>query len=81
VTDAGIPIVVAPLANHWEQANTARYVSKKFSVRSIDAVQVTAEILAAAVQDVLHQPAKHGLPFRGDGHIIAAREIAMVLGK
>jgi len=77
----GVPIVVVPLANHWEQANTARYVSEKFGVRRIDAVQVTAEVLAAAVHDVLNQPAKHGLPFRGDGHIAAARVIAEVLGE
>jgi UDP-N-acetylglucosamine:LPS N-acetylglucosamine transferase len=77
----GVPIVVVPLANHWEQANTARYVSEKFGVKRIAADQVTAEVLAGAMLEILNQHNKHTSPFRGDGHIAAARAIAEVLGE
>jgi UDP-N-acetylglucosamine:LPS N-acetylglucosamine transferase len=76
-----IPIVVVPLSNHWEQANTARYVSEKFGVKRIEAVQVTAEVLADAMLELLNQPSQPKSPFRGDGHIAAARTIAEVLGE
>jgi UDP-N-acetylglucosamine:LPS N-acetylglucosamine transferase len=75
----GVPMVVVPLSNHWEQANTARYLSEKFGIKKIDANEVTAEFLADALLEVLNQ---HGGPkslFRGDGHIAAARAIATVL--
>jgi len=75
----GIPIAVVPLANHWEQANTARYVSEKFGVKSIEAPQATAEALADAIRGLLNQTNKLQSPFRGDGHIEAARAIAGVL--
>ena len=75
----GVPMVVVPLANHWEQANTARYVSEKFGVKKIVADQVTAEVLADALPGILDQPSRPKSPFRGNGHIAAARAIAAVL--
>jgi len=75
----GIPIAVVPLANHWEQANTARYVSEKFGVKSIEAPQATAEALADAIRGLLKQTTRLQSPFRGDGHIEAASAIAGVL--
>jgi UDP-N-acetylglucosamine:LPS N-acetylglucosamine transferase len=75
----GIPFAVVPLANHWEQANTARYVLDKFGVKSIEATQATAEALADAILDLLNRPNRPKSPFRGDGHIEAARAIAEVL--
>jgi UDP-N-acetylglucosamine:LPS N-acetylglucosamine transferase len=77
----GVPIVVVPLANHWEQANTARYVSEKFGVKRIEADQATKEILADAILELLNHPSQHKSRFRGDGHIAAARTIAAVLGE
>ncbi len=76
---AGVPIVVVPLANHWEQATTARYVAKKFDVKTIDALQVSPEVLAEAMLELLSQSRREKSPFRGDGHILAARAIANVL--
>ena len=76
----GVPIVVVPLANHWEQANTARYVSEKFGVKKIAADQSTAEVLADAMLGMLDQPKRTRSPFLGNGHIAAARAIAEVLG-
>jgi len=76
----GVPMVVVPLANHWEQANTARYVSEKFGIKSIAADQVTAEVLADAMLEILNQSSKPKSHFRGDGHIVAAQAIAEVLG-
>jgi UDP-N-acetylglucosamine:LPS N-acetylglucosamine transferase len=75
----GVPMIVVPLANHWEQANTARYVSEKFGVRTIDANQVTAKELADALLELLNQSGRPEPHFRGDGHIAAARSIAEVL--
>jgi len=75
----GLPMVVVPLSNHWEQANTARYVSEKFGVRKIDAKEVTAELLANALLELLNEPTRLKAQFRGDGHITAARAIASVL--
>ena len=75
----GVPIVVVPLANHWEQANTARYVSEKFGVKKINADQVTAAVLAGALLELLNQPGRPASHFRGDGHVAAARAIAEVL--
>jgi UDP-N-acetylglucosamine:LPS N-acetylglucosamine transferase len=77
----GVPIAVVPLANHWEQANTARYVSEKFGVKRIEADQATAEVLADAMLELLNHPSQPQSPFRGDGHIAAARTIAEVLGE
>lgn len=77
----GVPMVVVPLANHWEQANTARYVSDKFAVKKIVADQVTAEVLADALLGILDQPNRPRSPFRGDGHVAAAQIIAEVLGE
>jgi len=77
----GVPIVVVPLANHWEQANTARYVSEKFGVKKIAADQLTAEVLADVMLGILDQPNRPKSPFRGNGHIAAARAIAEVLGE
>jgi predicted glycosyltransferase len=76
---AGVPIAAVPLANHWEQANTARYVAQKFGVKTIDALGVSAEVLAEAMFELLSQPHQQKSPFRGDGHILAARTIADVL--
>ncbi|HSB32640.1 MAG TPA: glycosyltransferase [Candidatus Sulfobium mesophilum] len=72
-----IPIVVVPLANHWEQANTARYVSQKFGVKSIEAPQAAAAILADALLELLEQPKKTKSPFRGDGAILRQRELLL----
>jgi UDP-N-acetylglucosamine:LPS N-acetylglucosamine transferase len=77
----GVPIAVVPLANHWEQANTTRYVSEKFGVKRIEADQATAEVLADAMLELLNNPSQPQSPFRGDGHIAAARTIAEVLGE
>jgi UDP-N-acetylglucosamine:LPS N-acetylglucosamine transferase len=77
----GVPIVVVPLANHWEQANTARYVSEKFGVKKIIADQLTSEVLADSILEILNQPIKLKSPFRGDGHIATAQTIAEVLGE
>ena len=76
----GVPIAVVPLANHWEQANTARYVSEKFGVKKIAADQLTAEVLADAMLGILDQLKRPRSPFLGNGHIAAARAIAEVLG-
>jgi len=76
----GVPMVVIPLADHWEQANTARYVSEKFGVEKIVADQVTPEVLADATLGILNQPGRPNPPFRGNGHIAAAQAIAEVLG-
>jgi len=75
----GVPIVIVPLSNHWEQANTARYVSEKFRVRKIDAKEVTAELLADALLPLLNGPSRLKPQFSGDGHITAARAIASVI--
>jgi UDP-N-acetylglucosamine:LPS N-acetylglucosamine transferase len=77
----GVPIAVVPLANHWEQANTARYVSEKFGVKRIEADQATAEVLTDTMLELLNNPSQPQSPFRGDGHIAAARTIAAVLGE
>jgi UDP-N-acetylglucosamine:LPS N-acetylglucosamine transferase len=77
----GVPVVVVPLANHWEQANTARYVSEKFGVKRIEADQATTEVLADAILELLNHPSQPKSPFRGNGHIAAARTIAEVLGE
>jgi UDP-N-acetylglucosamine:LPS N-acetylglucosamine transferase len=75
-----VPLVVVPLVGHWEQGNTARYVAEKFGVKRIEADQVTAEILAASIVETLSKPNRPKSPFRGNGHIAAARAIAEVLG-
>ena len=72
-------MVIVPLSNHWEQANTARYASEKFGVRKIDAKEVTAELLANALLELLNKPTRLKSQFRGDSHITAARAIAAVL--
>jgi len=76
---AGVPMVVVPLANHWEQANVARYVTEKFKIRKIDADQITPETLSDAIFELLNSPDPPKSPFRGDGHVLAARSIADVL--
>ncbi len=75
-----VPIVVVPLVGHWEQGNTARYVAEKFGVKRIEADQVTAELLATSIVEILSQPNRPKSPFRGDGHIAAAKAIAETLG-
>ncbi len=75
-----VPIVVVPLVGHWEQGNTARYVAEKFGVKRIEADQATAEVLAASIAEILRQPNTPKSPFRGDGHVAAAKAIAEVLG-
>lgn len=76
----GVPMVVIPLADHWEQANTARYVSEKFGIKNFAADQLTAEVFADATLGILDQPGRRNSPFRGNGHIAAAQAIAEVLG-
>jgi UDP-N-acetylglucosamine:LPS N-acetylglucosamine transferase len=75
----GVPMVVVPLSDHWEQANTARYLSEKFGIKKIDAKEVTPELLADALLEVLNHQGRPKSLFRGDGHIAAARAIATVL--
>ncbi len=74
-----VPIVVVPLVGHWEQDNTARYVAEKFGVKRIEADQVTADVLATSIVEILRQSNRPNSPFRGDGHVAAANAIAEVL--
>jgi len=75
----GVPMIVVPLADHWEQANTARYLYEKAGIRKIDAEHVSPKVLSDAILHLLSQTSWATSPFRGDGHIVAARAIADVL--
>jgi predicted glycosyltransferase len=71
----GLPTMVVPLANHWEQENTARYAQEVANVERVSADTVTPESLAAGLTRLLERGGRPALPFRGDGHIQAARLI------
>jgi UDP-N-acetylglucosamine:LPS N-acetylglucosamine transferase len=75
----GVPTVVVPLANHWEQANTARYLREVAGIESLPADTLGAEGLAAAIARLLEQETPPAVTFRGDGHVEAARLILGVL--
>lgn len=75
----GVPMIVVPLADHWEQSNTARYLYEKAGVRKIDAEYVSPEVLSDAILQLLNHSSQSVSPFRGDGHIVAAQAIADVL--
>ncbi len=76
---AGVPLVVVPLAGHWEQANTARYLAAKFGVTAINADALTAEAFSGALRKILNEPVRQKSPFSGNGHVVAAQAIADVL--
>ena len=76
---AEVPMVVVPLAGHWEQANVARYVTEKFKIEKIDADQISPEILSHAIFELLTSSDPPKSPFRGDGHVVAAKAIVDVL--
>ncbi len=76
---AGVPLIVVPLAGHWEQANTARYLAAKYRVDTIDADALTAPAIADALRKILNTPVRRKSPFFGNGHVVAAQAIADVL--
>jgi len=76
---ADVPMVVVPLAGHWEQANVARYVTEKFKIEKIAADHVSPETLSHAIFESLTSSDPPKSPFRGDGHVVAAKAIVDVL--
>jgi hypothetical protein len=76
---AEVPMIVVPLANHWEQVNVARYLVDRFDVRRIDVDQISPKTLSDALFELLDRPDPPESPFRGDGHVMAARAITEVI--
>ncbi len=73
----GLPMIIVPLANHWEQANTARYLETQ-GARRIQADALTAQRLAEEINAALAQPptSRGALP---QGHVQAAEAIIAAL--
>lgn len=76
---AEVPMIVVPLANHWEQVNVARYLVEKFDVRRINTDGISPKTLSDALFELLDRPDPPKSPFHGDGHVLAARAIIEVL--
>ena len=76
----GVPTLLVPLANHWEQQNTARYAAEVAGCESLSADRVTAATLAEKIGDLLQKGRRPTTAFRGDGHVRAAQLIAGALG-
>ncbi len=75
----GVPMIVVPLANHWEQQNTARYVEEVSPFESIPADALTPQRLAEGLEKLLESAPRAGVVYRGDGHVRAAKLIAEVV--
>jgi UDP-N-acetylglucosamine:LPS N-acetylglucosamine transferase len=71
----GVPTMVVPLANHWEQENTARYLHEMHGWDRISADKITADKLASGVTQLLERDRRAEMPFEGDGHVKAAKLI------
>jgi UDP-N-acetylglucosamine:LPS N-acetylglucosamine transferase len=71
----GVPTMVVPLANHWEQENTARYLEEMHGWDRISADAITADKLAAGVTRLLERKRQTDSPFEGTGHVKAAQLI------
>jgi UDP-N-acetylglucosamine:LPS N-acetylglucosamine transferase len=74
----GVPTLLVPLAHHWEQQNTARYAAEVAGYESLSADTVSAEKLAEKLADLLRRGKRPDAPYKGDGHVRAARLIADV---
>jgi UDP-N-acetylglucosamine:LPS N-acetylglucosamine transferase len=77
----GVPTIVVPLANHWEQANTARFLKEIGACESIQATEITPERLADAIAGLIQEGRSAQATYRGDGHVRAAQVIHDVLGR
>jgi UDP-N-acetylglucosamine:LPS N-acetylglucosamine transferase len=88
----GVPTLVVPLANHWEQQNTARFLKEIGACESIPADTITAHALADGITGLLREGPHVSVgtrqagsapqaTYRGDGHVRAAQVLSDVLGR
>jgi UDP-N-acetylglucosamine:LPS N-acetylglucosamine transferase len=75
----GVPTLLVPLANHWEQMNTARFAAEVGGLESLSADRVTAATLAEKIRGLLEGKRRPAAAYQGDGHVRAAQLIAGAL--
>ncbi len=75
----GTPMIAVPITNHWEQEHTAFYLKEKYGTIIVRGKDVSAKTMVDAIARLLEKENRQMSYFKGNGHKIAAKEIADIL--